>query len=699
MSGLKKMKQNIVILAAILVLTQISTLAQSYKIDGDTVLHKPNPHTLQIGSPNIKVWDFGKSGGWIGRKGVLYNVSDDGTKEDIEQCNAVLDSLMKLKISEWNYIGEEERHIGIESAGEFHSLFEIGYDSAISHISGIGVALASIKELNTKLNGYWGNNADKLFTEMSLVGIGLTDPQEKLHIDGAIIIGNNTNPDPLAGTIRWNQGATDFEGYVGDEWKSLTGLGGNSLWNQQGNNLYYNLGNIGIGTSNPTNKLDVVGGDINIDEAHAYKIGGDDVVRIDGFSTYIGKNAGVNSTGGFNTILGNSAGRDNTTGSDNVFLGRYAGHQNTMGDANMFLGYAAGYSNTMGDANMFLGYAAGTDNTTGGFNIFIGGLSGELNTTGTENVFIGHGTGGNNEIGSQNTLIGDHASTTIHNLTNATAIGYNASVSSSHSLILGNQDVSVGIGVTDPGNYKLYVAGDAFTTGNWQGSDARYKQNIRSVQQAATKIKALRGTSYEFRQNEFKEKNFRAGNQYGFIAQELQEVLPELVRQDEDGFYAVNYIGVIPILVEAFKEQQDVIEEQKSINEAQNDLIANLQKELTVLKSGKNSEGNNQQKISDASELMTPSGMALEIEAQLFQNKPNPFRDATSIRYFLPNHVAQAQLYVYNMNGMQLSAHDIDTWGEGEIVINAGELVAGMYLYSLIADGREVATKRMILTK
>ena len=59
----------------------------------------------------------------------------------------------------------------------------------------------------------------------------------------------------------------------------------------------------------------------------------------------------------------------------------------------------------------------------------------------------------------------------------------------------------------------------------------------------------------------------------------------------------------------------------------------------------------------------------------------------------------RAALYIYNMNGRQLKTIDLTARGEGEIMINGGELAAGMYLYSLVADGQEVATKRMILTE
>ena len=58
-----------------------------------------------------------------------------------------------------------------------------------------------------------------------------------------------------------------------------------------------------------------------------------------------------------------------------------------------------------------------------------------------------------------------------------------------------------------------------------------------------------------------------------------------------------------------------------------------------------------------------------------------------------------AALYIYDMNGTQISKHTLTQTGEGALTINANELQAGMYLYSLIADGQVIDTKRMILTK
>ncbi|MGB4414985.1 MAG: T9SS type A sorting domain-containing protein, partial [Paludibacter sp.] len=83
----------------------------------------------------------------------------------------------------------------------------------------------------------------------------------------------------------------------------------------------------------------------------------------------------------------------------------------------------------------------------------------------------------------------------------------------------------------------------------------------------------------------------------------------------------------------------------------------------------------------------------------LDKNIPNPFNTSTTIGYYLPTMTANASIYVYDMNGIQLKSYPITEKGKGNVIIQGSELNAGMYLYALIADGKVIDTKRMILTK
>jgi hypothetical protein len=83
----------------------------------------------------------------------------------------------------------------------------------------------------------------------------------------------------------------------------------------------------------------------------------------------------------------------------------------------------------------------------------------------------------------------------------------------------------------------------------------------------------------------------------------------------------------------------------------------------------------------------------------LDQNFPNPFNQSTQIGYYLPEATRTANLYIYNMNGLQIKSIPIQNRGKGSVTINGSELRSGMYIYTLIVDGREIDTKRMILTQ
>ncbi|EAY31819.1 cell wall surface anchor family protein, putative [Microscilla marina ATCC 23134] len=96
-------------------------------------------------------------------------------------------------------------------------------------------------------------------------------------------------------------------------------------------------------------------------------------------------------------------------------------------------------------------------------------------------------------------------------------------------------------------------------------SDARFKKDITPITTGLiAKLDQLQGNTYQWRNDEFTERNFVEGTQLGFIAQEMQEVFPELVSADSDGYLSINYTGLIPVLTEAHKQQQQNIEAQQA---------------------------------------------------------------------------------------------------------------------------------------
>lgn len=230
------------------------------------------------------------------------------------------------------------------------------------------------------------------------------------------------------------------------------------------------------------------------------------------------------------------------------------------------------------------------------------------------------------------------------------------------------------------------------------GSDERIKDNIKDITNSGDKLKQIRSVSYTFKdtsetQNNNSNISLKAGeivkpkfikksnpdkrNHYGFLAQEVQKVFPDLVYKDSAGMLGVDYIGMIPLLLDAIQNQQVQIDA------------------LTELVEKSNSAT---KKVSESQERST---LELDVISYpvLGQNIPNPFNTATTIGFSLPTSIGSASVYVYDMNGVQLKSYSITERGKGSITIQGSVFIAGMYLYALIADGKVIDTKRMILTK
>lgn len=158
---------------------------------------------------------------------------------------------------------------------------------------------------------------------------------------------------------------------------------------------------------------------------------------------------------------------------------------------------------------------------------------------------------------------------------------------------------------------------------------------------------------------------------YALDVKSLKEQFPELVTEDIDGNVSINYIEMIPLLVQSVKELSSMIEEMGGMPSK-----------------AKNMGGTTGVESAEQTELLS-----------LAQNKPNPFTTSTSIEVAVPQSVRSATMFIYDMSGKQVRQIDIRERGKVSVAVTAEGLSAGMYLYSLIADGKVVSTKRMILTK
>ncbi len=170
----------------------------------------------------------------------------------------------------------------------------------------------------------------------------------------------------------------------------------------------------------------------------------------------LGNNAAQsNTTGSNNTAIGSRVFLNNTTGSENVAVGKEAGQNNTAGSYNTAIGVSALSMNSTGNVNTAIGWYAMQLNTVGSVNTALGEYALSSNTTGTSNVAIGANALATNTIGSDNIALGKGANVGSGNLTNAIAIGTDAMVNTSNSMVLGN-GVNVGIGTSSPA-YDLHI--------------------------------------------------------------------------------------------------------------------------------------------------------------------------------------------------------------------------------------------------
>ena len=144
----------------------------------------------------------------------------------------------------------------------------------------------------------------------------------------------------------------------------------------------------------------------------------------------------------------------------------------------------------------------------------------------------------------------------------------------------------IGWGSSDNTRNDIFVVkndGSATLTSLTQTSDRRLKTNINPLQKSLDKVMKLNGVTFNWDRSNAKNSNASTSLQYGFVAQEIEQVLPELVSEGADGYKSVNYIGVIPVLTQAMQEQQTEIEQLKEENKKLNETIDALLKRVEAL--------------------------------------------------------------------------------------------------------------------
>ncbi|HEX5150936.1 MAG TPA: tail fiber domain-containing protein [Parafilimonas sp.] len=450
-----------------------------------------------------------------------------------------------------------------------------------------------------------------------------------------------------------------------------------------------------------------------------------------------------NTTGSYNTANGLGALTFNGTGNNNTANGFKALYSNTTGQQNTATGFAALYSNN-GDYNSAHGTAALNNNTNGSWNTANGAYAMYLNTTGSNNTATGEKALYKNKDGSDNTAIGTLALINNENGLFNTAVGGRAlywNTTGDANIAIGyqagpnsadlNYTTALGLNATTSESNQVRIGSigdqsDPVSIGgkvDWSTlSDARVKKNIKENVPGLIFINKLKPITYTVDNDAvnkiiqppaIKDKNgniikrsddVAAGKANtaivytGFAAQEVEKAARSLkydfsgvdaAKNDKD-LYGLRYGEFVVPLVKAVQELSKMNDAKDSLLAIQQKINADLQKQIDELKAI----------IVSSQSAVNGQPPNVLSSASLQQNIPNPFTNTTSIAYALPQsrNGGTAQIVITDKSGETLKAISI-SGNKGNVKVDASTLASGAYQYSLIIDGKLIATKQMILAK
>lgn len=162
---------------------------------------------------------------------------------------------------------------------------------------------------------------------------------------------------------------------------------------------------------------------------------------------------------------------------------------------------------------------------------------------------------------------------------------------------------------------------------------------------------------------------------YGLAADQLKEVYPELVYEDKEGNYSINYVEMVPLLVQSIKELSAE--------------VATLKEQLGIQDPSK--------PVMKVKEQTTAIEETETDVVTMSQNKPNPFSDSSVITLNIPETTKSAVIGIYDMSGKQVQAINVPQRGQTDITVFAAGLTPGMYVYNLIVDGKVQVSRKMIV--
>jgi trimeric autotransporter adhesin len=274
-----------------------------------------------------------------------------------------------------------------------------------------------------------------------------------------------------------------------------------------------------------------------------------------------------NTEGASNTATGYRALVSNTTGSQNMATGQLALFGNTIGTENTASGYRALFSNMEGSRNAANGSRALESNSTGSGNTALGSQAMSATTSGSFNTAVGDSALSQNATGSGNTVLGYQAGIGIHTADNVIAIRASAE-DVSNSCYIGQI-----FGATSAGGTAVFIngVGKLGTT----TSSRRFKEDIKPMDKASEALFALKPVSFHYK----KEIDPAGTAQFGLVAEEVEQVNPDLVVRDTQGkTYSVRYDQVNAMLLNEFLKEHRRVQEQDRKIEEQEAKIAQQEK-------------------------------------------------------------------------------------------------------------------------
>jgi hypothetical protein len=294
------------------------------------------------------------------------------------------------------------------------------------------------------------------------------------------------------------------------------------------------------------------------------------------FNTAVGGNAlKLNTSGAENSAFGLNSLLSNTTGSYNVGIGKQALNSNTTASNNTAVGYQAAYNVTTAAGVTLIGNQTGYNLTTGVYNTFVGNQSGISVTTGTRNTIIGSYSGNNGGLDirtASNYIVlsdGDGNPRIISNGSGQIIMG-RTSILNGGTLNIGYDNSSVGglnfqpssstyngnaVSFYNASNVGVgYIYTNSTATIYSTTSDYRLKENVQPMTNALDVVSKLNPVTYDWISDKSKGQ--------GFIAHELQAVLPECVTGikdavDENGkpiYQGIDTSFLVATLVSAIQE-------------------------------------------------------------------------------------------------------------------------------------------------